>query len=166
MAKTTNAAKDMIRHLSTSAAVAGVAVDFDLPIKVAEYATKAVKSADAREGEETIPAFDSVDLWLAFLASSLPYQMGEANPMRLIRDLSRVNTIRHALGRPALDCELTGTNLAATVKALELLDFECGQILLACKKIGQLATSATHDTKRAQEMAAAVCRRVLNLVRP
>lgn len=167
MAKTNNAAKDMVRHLATSsAAVAGVEVDFDLPIRVAEYATKTVRSADAREGEEQIPAFDSVEGWLAFLAKSLPYQMGEPDPIRLIRDLSRINTVRHALGRPALDCELTGTNLAATVKALELLGFECGQILLACKKIGQLATSATHDTQRAQELAAAVIRRVLNLVRP
>lgn len=166
MAKTTNAAKDMIRHLnSTSAALAGVEAQ-DLLIRVAEYDTKTVRSADAREGEETIPAFASVDQWLSFLARSLPYQMGEPDPLRLVRDLSRINTIRHALGRSALDCELTSTNLAATVKALELLGLECGQILLACKKVGQLATSATHDNARAQELAAAVCRRVLNLVRP
>ena len=71
-----------------------------------------------------------------------------------------------ALGSNALGCQLTPDNLAATVKALDLLGFESGQILLACRKIGQLATSATHDTSRADLLAAAVCRRVLNLVRP
>lgn len=166
MAKTSNAARDMVRHLNTtSAALAGVEAQ-DLPIRVAEYDMKTVRSIDAREGEEQIPAFASVDHWLSFLARSLPYQMGEANPMRLIRDLSRINTIRHALGRAALDCELTPTNLPATVRALDLLGFECGQILLACQKIGQLATSATHDTARADLLAKAVIRRVLNLVRP
>ena len=166
MAKTSNAAKDMIRHLTTaSAALAGVDAQ-DIPIRVAEYATKTVRSADAREGEEQIPAFDSVLDWLLFLANSLPLIMGEPCPFRLSRDLGRINTIRRALGSNALGCPLTPDNLAATVRALDLLGFECGQILLACKKVGQLATSATHDNARADLLAKAVIRRVLNLVRP
>jgi hypothetical protein len=166
MAKTQNAARDMVRHLSTaSAALAGVEAQ-DVPIKVAAYKMKIVRSHDAREGEETLPAFDNVDQWLIFLAESTPLQLGLPDLFRLARDTGRINTIRQALGANALACQLTPDNLAAMVKALDLLGFECGQILLACKKIGQLATVATCDDKRADLLAKAVIRRVLNLVRP
>lgn len=166
MAKTTNAAKDMVRHLNTaSASDAGVMAQ-DIPIKVSAYNTKTIRSADAREGEEKIPAFDSVDHWLRFLAQSVPLQLGIADPFRLARDTGRINTIRQALGAGSLSCELTAANVAAMVKGLELLGFECGQILQACHKVGQLATAATYDADHAHNLTAALCRRVLNIARP
>lgn len=166
MAKTTNAARDLVRHVATaSASDAGVMAQ-DIPIKVAAYKTITVRSADAREGEEQIPHFASVDQWLAFLAASVPLQLGVPCPFRFTRDLGRINTVRHALGSNALACPLTADNLAAMVAALDLLGFECGQMLQACQKVGQLATAAVYDAAHVHALTGGLVRRVINLVRP